>query len=73
MAGPDGASLDPVPELSFRNPSSPMGQPPALFTGDAVMPWPGGFEPNARIAIAPSGPFPCTLIGIYPQLITQDR
>lgn len=72
-AGPDAATLDPVPALSFRDPSLPMGQPPDLFTGDALMPWPGGYETGARVTVAPSGPFPCTLIGVYPQVMTQDR
>lgn len=72
-AGPDTTALDPVPELTFRDPSLPMGQRPALFTGDAFMPWPGGYEAEARITVAPSGAFPCTLLGVYPQVVTQDR
>ena len=72
-AGPDRTMLDPVPNLLFRDPSTPMGKPPTLFSGDSFMPWPGGYERDARITIVPEGPFPCTVTGIFLQLLTQDR
>ncbi len=71
--GPDMSLLDPVPELMFRDASTPMGAPNALFTGDCFVPWPGGYETGGRITIVPVGPFPCTVIAIYPQIVTQDR
>lgn len=72
-AGPDTDNLDPLPELMFRDPSTPMGEPDPLFTGDSRIPWPSGYDREARITLVPVGPFPCTLIGIYPQVLTQDR
>lgn len=71
--GPDRETLDPVPELLFRDASTPMGMPNALFTGDSFVAWPGGYETGGRITIVPVGPFPCTVIAIYPQVVTQDR
>jgi hypothetical protein len=71
--GPDTGSLDPVPELIFRDASAPMGAPNALFTGDSLVVWPGGYETAGRITIVPVGPFPCTVVAIYPQIVTQDR
>ena len=71
--GPDTDSLDPVPELLFRDASTPMGTPNTLFTGDSVVAWPGGYETGGRITIVPMGPFPCIVVAIYPQVVTQDR
>jgi hypothetical protein len=71
--GSDTGSLDPVPELVFRDASAPMGAPNALFTGDSLVAWPGGYETAGRITIVPVGPFPCTVVAIYPQIVTQDR
>ena len=72
-AGPDTDLLDPLPELMFRDPSTPMGTPDPLYTGDSTVPWPGGYDGEARITVVPEGPFPCTVIGMFPQVITQDR
>jgi hypothetical protein len=71
--GPDVDSLDPVPELMFRDASTPMGTSSALFTGDSFVAWPGGYDTGGRITIVPVGPFPCTVVAIYPQVVTQDR
>ena len=71
--GPDKDTLDPVADLMFRDASTPMGTPNALFTGDSLVAWPGGYDTAARVTIVPVGAFPCTVIAIYPQLVTQDR
>jgi hypothetical protein len=71
--GPDADRLDPVPELTFRDASTPMGTPTPLFTGDSFIAWPGGYETDGRIVVVPVGPFPCTVTAIFPQLLTQDR
>ena len=71
--GPDTTLLDPVPDLMFRDASTPMGMRTPLFSGDSFMPWPGGYETDGRITLVPVGPFPCTVTAIFPQLRTQDR
>jgi hypothetical protein len=71
--GPDTDRLDPIPELMFRDASTPMGEPTPLFTGDSFVAWPGGYETEGRVVIVPVGPFPCTVTAIFPQLVTQDR
>ena len=71
--GPEEDTLDPVADLMFRDASTPMGTPNSLFTGDSFVAWPGGYDTEARVTIVPVGAFPCTVIAIYPQLITQDR
>ncbi|MEM9683126.1 MAG: hypothetical protein AAF942_07660, partial [Pseudomonadota bacterium] len=71
--GPDTTQLDPLPDLMFRDASTPMGMRTPLFSGDSFMPWPGGYETAGRITLVPVGPFPCTVTAIFPQLRTQDR
>ncbi|MDH3702700.1 MAG: hypothetical protein OEU46_15435 [Alphaproteobacteria bacterium] len=71
--GPDEAAIDPLPELVFRDPSTEMGSPAPLYSGDSFIPWPGGYDRFGRVTVVPRGPFPCTFVAIYPQLITQDR
>ena len=69
-AGPnfDGADI-----ITFRRPSDPMGQPPALFTGDKLIEWPNGYDFDGYIAIKQDQPLPMTVIAIMPQVVTQDR
>lgn len=72
-AGPDSDTLDPLPELMYRDPSTAMGTPDPLFTGDSLMLWPAGYEGQAKITVVPEGALPCVVVGVYPQLVTQDR
>ncbi len=72
-AGAEETAIDPLPELVFRDPSTAMGTPTPLYSGDSFIPWPGGYDRVGRITVVPRGPFPCTLVALYPQLVTQDR
>ncbi|MEZ5665876.1 MAG: hypothetical protein R3F55_00240 [Alphaproteobacteria bacterium] len=72
-AGAADDALDPVPQARFRPPSAPMGAPPALFSGDADIAWPGGYETGGRVVVACRDPLPATIVAIMPQLVTQDR
>jgi hypothetical protein len=67
--GPNASRLD---EIEFRTPSDPMDAPVPLFTGDKLVAWPSGYETEARIYVANDKPTPITLVGIYPQVVTQD-
>lgn len=73
LAGPGADALDPVAQTRFRPPSSPMDSPPALFSGDADMAWPGGYESAGRVRIECRDPLPATVVAIMPQVVTQDR
>ena len=68
-----GADLDQVDTLTFRRPADPMGQPPALFTGDKLLEWPNGYDFEGYIALKQDQPLPMTLIALMPQVVTQDR
>lgn len=67
--GPNASRLD---EIEFRTPADPMDAPPPLFTGDKLVAWPSSYETEARIYVANDKPTPLTLVGIYPQVVTQD-
>ncbi len=72
-AGPAEGALDPVAPTQFRLPSTPMGTAPALFTGDADIAWPGGYETAGRVRIECRDPLPATVVAVMPQVVTQDR
>lgn len=71
-AGPDLSSLDEIPELNYRAPSTPMGDAPGFFTGDALLSWPSGYETNGRIWYKTDTMFPATIAAIMPQVQTQE-
>lgn len=68
--GPSDSMLDTLP---FRTSADPMGDPPALFTGDKSVVWNGGYEREGYMYFRQDQPLPFTLLGIFPQLVTQDR
>jgi hypothetical protein len=69
-AGADESQLD---EIQFRKPSDPMGQPPALFTGDQMVEWPNGYDFDGYLMVKQDQPLPMTVVAIMPQVHTQDR
>lgn len=71
-AGPDEDHLDDIPDLTYRAPATPMDSAPGLFTGDALLSWPSGYETNARIWFVTDGMFPATLAAIMPQVSTFE-
>lgn len=71
-AGPDADNLDEIPDLNYRLPPTPMGSPPPLFTGDALVSWPGGYETNGRIRFETSAMYPVTIAAIMPQIVTEE-
>ena len=68
--GPDDSSLDVLP---FRTSADAMGNPPALYTGDKSVNWNDGYDTEGVMYFRQSQPLPFTLLGIFPQLVTQDR
>lgn len=68
--GPDADNLDVLP---FRTSADAMGNPPALFTGDRSVNWNAGYDTEGVMYFRQSQPLPFTLLGVMPQLVTQDR
>ena len=71
-AGPSYTNLDDIPDLNYRSPSTLMDTPNALFTGDALLSWPGGYETDARIWFVTSEPYPATIAAVMPQSTVQE-
>jgi hypothetical protein len=68
--GPSSSQLDVLP---FRTTADPMGSPPALFTGDKQVNWNGNYETEGVMFFRQNQPLPFTLLGVFPQVVTQDR
>lgn len=70
QVGPDENNLD---EIITRTMDDPLGSPPALFTGDYELAFPGGYSTTGRILIRQGKPLPMTVLCLMPRLDTQDR
>ena len=68
-----GPSDDKLDTMTFRTSADEMGNPPALFTGDKSINWNGFYETAGLIYLRQDQPLPFTLLGLFPQLVTQDR
>lgn len=68
--GPSGDKLD---VKTFRTSADLTNAPPALFTGDVFINWNGAYETSGAMYFRQDQPLPFTILGIFPQLVTQDR
>jgi hypothetical protein len=68
-----GPSIDGLDVMTFRTSADEMNNPPALFTGDKSINWNGGYEVSGTVYLRQDQPLPFTLLGLFPQLVTQDR
>lgn len=71
-SGSYGPSEDNLDDFTFRTASDAMDQPVPPFTGDKVVSWPGGYSSDAFFWYVNDKPLPSTLVGIFPQITTQD-
>lgn len=67
-----GMENGPLDEFEFRDPSSPMDGPPAIFSGDKIVSFPGDWETDSRLTYRQEQPFPVTLSGVYPITATNE-
>ena len=67
-----GPSSSMLQEVEFRVPADAMNAPPPLFSGDKLVAWPSSYETDARIYVTNDKPTPLTLVGVFPQIVTQD-
>lgn len=72
QAGPNASTLDDIPDLTFRSPSVAMDNPAGLFSGDALVSWPSGYETDARLWYVNDTMFPATIVAIMPQVSVQE-
>jgi hypothetical protein len=67
-----GSTDDNMDALQLRSASDLMGAPVPLFSGDKVVPWPEGYNTDAYMQFINDQPTPVTLLGLMPQIVTQD-
>lgn len=72
IGGKVGPTADKLEALQFRETATPMGQGPALFTGDKHAAWLGGTERFARVWFVHDDPLPATVCGVFPVINTED-
>jgi hypothetical protein len=68
--GPNADGLD---TMTFRTTADAMNNPPALFTGDKRVEWNGSYETEGSMYFRQEQPLPLTILGLFPQLRTEDR
>ena len=73
MCGPDTSNLDDIPDVTFRAPATPMDSPPPLFSGDAIVSFPSGYETNGRVVFQTSEPNPVTIQAISVHVVSNAR
>ncbi|MFZ1975801.1 MAG: hypothetical protein WAU89_23365 [Candidatus Acidiferrales bacterium] len=74
LGGKFGQYGGPWDEFEYREvDEDPMDAPPPLYTGDLVnLSYNGDWERNGRIQITDDGPFPMTIVALFPELNTTD-
>jgi hypothetical protein len=65
-AGPDE---DNIQDLIYEAGKGAAGEAPALFTGDSIINWPGGYEREGGLTVKQNDPLPFTLAAIIPEMI----
>lgn len=68
--GPDFDNLDTV---IFRESSDSMDTMVPLFSGDISLNWGADYGTEGQLCGQVEQPFPCTILDLMPQLVTQDR
>lgn len=72
IGGKLGTSAAKLDTLQFREASAPMGDPPALFSGDKTGPMPGGADRNVRLWFVHEDPLPASVLAVFPHIETED-
>jgi hypothetical protein len=68
-----GPSEDKLDVFTFRTSADAMNSPPALYTGDIKINWNSGYDTEGCMYFRQDQPLPFTLLGLFPQVTTQDR
>ncbi|HEJ9371217.1 hypothetical protein [Klebsiella oxytoca] len=66
----DGSYLD---IIESRDYSDLMDNPPAAFTDDRTIDWPGDYNSNACIQVVQDQPLPMTVVAIFPRVWTSGE
>jgi hypothetical protein len=71
--GGEFGTRDNTDVIQFRTSANPMNQPVPLFTGDKRLPYPKGYDRDAKVYIKQEQPLPMTVLAIMPKMEVFDR
>ena len=63
-----GADFVNLSEINFRSAFDSMDNPPALFSGDILLDWPGDYTTNPWLCFVNDQPLPSTIVAIMPEM-----
>jgi hypothetical protein len=72
IGGKVGPSFDKMDEIRTLDPRKPVGTPPALYSGDYKLQYPGGFDTDAYVCYEQSMPLPATLVALIMRVQIND-
>ena len=67
--GSSSADADIIP---FRSSADSMGSAPEIFTGDKFVEFPKGYDRNISVYVVSDQPTPLHLLGVFPEIQTND-
>lgn len=70
--GKFGGSFDKLDTIPTLQPGATLGTPPALFSGDIELRWPGGWNTDGYICYEQDLPLPATLVAIVTRVQIND-
>lgn len=73
LGGKVGSDENTLDTLGFRTARDLYGNPPALFTGDKELTFPGGWDSEATVMVVQDQPLPMTILSLMPRFRTEDR
>ena len=72
IGGRVGPTFDRMDAVKTTNPLAPVGTPPALFTGDIRVQFPGGFTDDGYLCYEQADPLPATVTAIIASVKVND-
>lgn len=72
IGGRVGPTFDRMDEIRTLDPRKPVGTPPALYSGDYKLQFPGGYETDAYVCYEQRMPLPATLVAVVLRVQIND-
>ncbi len=72
IGGRVGPTFDRMDEIRTLDPRKPVGTPPALYSGDYKLQFPGGFDTDTYVCYEQRMPLPATLVAIVLRVQIND-
>lgn len=72
IGGRVGPNFERMDEIRTLDPRKPVGTPPALYSGDYKLQFPGGYETDAYVCYEQRMPLPATLVAVVLRVQIND-